>query len=1545
MLDDAGRSELRISEMEAFRDEVEETEKWMNSDRFQGIKRLYSARQVVEQRGTIKKVYQVAHDGAVGMYARLRELFANRETNTTYGPYSGGQIVTMKRLIKNHIVYLGGWATSAQGDDTEEPGADLASYPLSRVPLEAARLIRALLKADGSQQYERMHMSESERNKTAAFDFRPWMIADADTGHGGDAHTRNLIRRFVEVGVPGYHIEDQKPGCKKCGHQGGKVLVSIEEHIKRLNAARFQLDVMGVPGIVVSRTDSEDASFLDNNSDERDHSFILGVTNLNVLEYKLLTLAIQKRFYDLGVTTINGHELYGITDARYQEAMQWLKKQGLLDQIDELVKSVDMKDKASDSDEKALDKATALMHEKWVEEANLKTYGQAGADVMAERIAAGESFDMSVEEWLSFTKKVSNQEARAKAKELGIEVSWDWELARTPEGYYQIKSGIEYAIHRQLYFAPFADMLWMETKTANLEEARQFAEGIHAVFPDKMLAYNLSPSFNWDTTGMTDEEMRQFPVELGKLGYVFNFITYAGHQIDGLAAEEFTRAFIKDGPLELARVQRRFRLHKSPYTRPQKLVGGAIQDAALMASTGRTAATRAMGGKSTDKQHQKPIELPTSLLDGWLETWVEVNQYPTGPLTAELQATFDNPGELMLNVFDREFQRIASIIFRDETDREGKHNLFIKDQLTEEVWRNKRLTTLMHLFLIKRFKADIVNYIRPTLANQTMARRMMSLGFYVEAATNGEANLIMSAHVNMMAIDSLIQSDKALTDFITRKADEKLLITQRAEQLQADLSVKQLELTKARLNSAKDVDTITQLDAEVREALRALDEFVQLAGELEELKSDVSQTPADQRQSLEDKILDIRTQLGLTEHARGEAVHSELREEKVEVSGTGKPAKEKVDNQLSIPFKQLPPEQKIELSRGGVVTVKQARAVQALLTKLLREDISAVINLQILAEKGSHVPINEIPAATEGQAPQKVVAEDQVQALEATKLVKVEREKGGRVTVTMPTVIRALILSILSGAHVFEYEVVRDPRKGAGTVQVTAQPGNGRLESKTAALALKTSPVIPNVSPEVTEDGGLSLADADEQAEKVPANAIDFMALRQSVADAAIQIIMQAHSNKGAVDDNQLHVTFGGKEVVHVVLPESLLEFDDTFARDAQRAIGDKFKAHGGLLFTLEVQGTIIHIRHIDGTGTVTNDSGTPVVGLRVVGVKNDGRSELRFSDLLADHLEVLKGTKALAEKQLRQFNALPQGLQSTQEEDWLRTQLGEINDAIAKLLATERTELRNHVTHPEHRFAEKLRIGTELEALQMQLAGLHQKPESELTDTERETIQQIGDAIKALQDSLDQLSAQGRSVPKHAELRIDSSTNDISVFLRISDQIKTMFAQDEEAHEPQRLIGWVSGVVNQSVNSQSTTAISESRVGYAVSRAVAFDEAMVFILAELARHQAAPIVIVTDFDTDLAIVNQINATLPEGREILTASNEVAAANLLWAKGIRNSTYLTREELDAVRLKNVFSQITILTEAAMNRIKSGIDGLTEILNQAAQAYNTIVTAV
>ena len=117
----------------------------------------------------------------------------------------------------------------------------MASYPLSQVPEEAAGLVRALLVADKNQLFLRQRMSPEKLAATPVVDFRPFIIADADTGHGGDAHVRNLIRRFVEVGVPGYHIEDQRPGSKKCGHQGGKVLVAEDEQIKRLNSARFQL--------------------------------------------------------------------------------------------------------------------------------------------------------------------------------------------------------------------------------------------------------------------------------------------------------------------------------------------------------------------------------------------------------------------------------------------------------------------------------------------------------------------------------------------------------------------------------------------------------------------------------------------------------------------------------------------------------------------------------------------------------------------------------------------------------------------------------------------------------------------------------------------------------------------------------------------------------------------------------------------------------------------------------------------------------------------------------------------------------------------------------------------------------------------------------------------------------------------------------------------------------------------------------------------------------------------------------------------------------
>src|SRR6202043_3694659 len=309
--------------MTSFDDEVAATQEGFDSPRFGGITRLYSARQVVEQRGTIAHDYTVAREAAAAFHQRLRQLFGERRSITTFGPYSPGQAVALKRM-GIEAIYLGGWATSAKGSTSEDPGPDLASYPLSQVPDEAAGLVRALLTADRNQQYLRLRMTEAQRAATPATDYRPFIIADADTGHGGDPHVRNLIRRFVEVGGPGYHIEDPRPGTKKCGHQGGKVLVPSDEQIKRLNAARFQLDVMRVPGIVVARTDAEAANLIDSNSDERDQAFLLGATNLDIPSYKGCFLALVRRFYELGVKELNGHLPYALAEGEYGIAHAWL---------------------------------------------------------------------------------------------------------------------------------------------------------------------------------------------------------------------------------------------------------------------------------------------------------------------------------------------------------------------------------------------------------------------------------------------------------------------------------------------------------------------------------------------------------------------------------------------------------------------------------------------------------------------------------------------------------------------------------------------------------------------------------------------------------------------------------------------------------------------------------------------------------------------------------------------------------------------------------------------------------------------------------------------------------------------------------------------------------------------------------------------------------------------------------------------------------------------------------------------------------------------
>jgi isocitrate lyase len=757
--------------MTMFDQQVAAAQEWFASPRFDGIVRLYSPRQVAEQQGTLSGDYAVARRAAEEFYARLRELFEQRKQITTFGPYSPGQAVMMKRMGMEGI-YLGGWATSARGSISEDPGPDLASYPLNQVPDEAAGLVRALLTADKNQHFARMRMTEEQRKATPVIDFRPFIIADADTGHGGDAHVRNLIRRMVEAGVPGYHIEDQKPGAKKCGHQGGKVLVALDEQIKRLNAARLQLDIMRVQGIIVARTDAESATFIESRSDERDQPFILGATNIDLPSYKAGYLAILRKLYELGVEEVRGHLLFAVSEAEYSGAYNWLQRVGLWSLIAKRAKI--LKDMPATELEAELDKIDTRYVEAWQAEAGMMTYGMAVAETMKARMADGDRFDITVDQWLAFSKQASFYEARERAKSMGIQVIWDCELPKTPEGFYHIQSGLDYAIAKSLAVAPFADILWMETKTADLEDAEKFAQAIHAHFPDKMLAYNLSPSFSWDTTGMNDEQMKRFPEELGKLGFVFNFITYGGHQIDGLAAEEFATALKQDGMLALARLQRKFRLLESPYRTPQTLVGGPRLDAALMASSGRTAATKAMGKGSTQFQHLVQTEVPTKLLEEWLADWSKQNDY-AAKIRVRLRPHTAGSELLELSVLNElNGENLANVVFAYIQDRRGRSILSIRDQNTLAPVRKKRLMTIAQLFLIHRYNASSVHYVTPTEDNEFQTQRMKSVGIFSDVHT--EIGQIIVAQVSKERVAELLQPDRALLLEIIRKTSPVLQI-------------------------------------------------------------------------------------------------------------------------------------------------------------------------------------------------------------------------------------------------------------------------------------------------------------------------------------------------------------------------------------------------------------------------------------------------------------------------------------------------------------------------------------------------------------------------------------------------------------------------------------------------------------------------------------------------------------------------------------------------------------------------------------------------
>ncbi len=413
---------------------------WLEAPRWQGIQRSYTAEEVVRLRGTVHVEHSLARRGA----ERLWDLLQTEPFVPSLGAVTGNQAVQMVQAGLKAI-YLSGWQVAGDANDAGQTYPDQSLYPADSAANLTRRLNNALLRAD-----QVAHLAGNNH-----IDWMAPIVADAESGFGGNLNAFELMRAMIEAGAAGVHFEDQLSSAKKCGHMGGKVLVPTREFIQKLVAARLAADIAAVPTLVVARTDADSAQLITTDVDPIDRPFIIS-------------------------------------------------------------------------------------------------------------------------------------------------------SERTYEGFFGIRGGVEYAIARGLAYAPFADMIWCETARPDLDEARAFAEGIHARYPGKLLAYNCSPSFNW-RRNLDERTIAVFQQRLGEMGYKFQFVTLAGFHSLNAGMFELARGYRDEGMTAFSRLQEReFAMEQEGFTavRHQSFVGAGYFDAVQLAVTGGTASTTAMHGSTEEAQFQ-----------------------------------------------------------------------------------------------------------------------------------------------------------------------------------------------------------------------------------------------------------------------------------------------------------------------------------------------------------------------------------------------------------------------------------------------------------------------------------------------------------------------------------------------------------------------------------------------------------------------------------------------------------------------------------------------------------------------------------------------------------------------------------------------------------------------------------------------------------------------------------------------------------------------------------------------------------------------------